>query len=623
MVSKKPSIEYHGTWSKTRNSLYEKAELNPELESSDDEDDDSSFDEGPRRSMVPEHVRLTVNKYKETKNDSVDIITSSLSLQERLRQKELKKAKQTSLGRAIRKTTTWIKEAINAEPEYTSTDWDEDLLREQAIQNLKKKKVREFKESLARQSTVNPEMAKNKKQMLLAYQEAPLRLTVQDHKHIQKVVAIAKEGLHEDMEAEAQERRETKAAEKAAKPINRFSLAFTVLTQGSNKAAERVNSVSHATHPFAAGPLSATQKAPMASIPETITEPPVSTTTGSTQTLLSRSSTEGTCVSDTSEDIGRMSSDVKQVSFIGNISDHVGKTYRKTVIHYPDIIPSVSDETASDNSGSYVGSGKHESEGTDADVSSSVSETIELAEKVPIHVLDGESDSDERSKMSFGMQFPSIICVSESSDDLVSFESDSETVEFSAESDVESEVVVFTHDDDSKADSVGSMQCLSKLSLNLQSWFDEEWAMILHPETYLNHLATGDITVTSKNASETLAVSTPRSQVKSEIKEAGDVVVKSNPQQISLSEGLIFPNVSSGLLDSLLQSYKQKIKAKLTPRVKDKNSLNGSISGDSSGDDCPEKIVDRVLSESLTTIQLLDLDGPPDTDQISSGSDIY
>lgn len=212
--NKKESVVYNETWHDARNSLYRKASMR--IPSTD------SFDQEPRKSRNSQSIpvgRITVQ-------------TSNLSFQEKLDEK--RSQRQSTFGKAIRKTKVWIQEAITAEPVFTDSDWEEEIVREEALNEIKQKKVDEFRQTLIRQSAFNPEMRKNQEQMIEAYANAPLRLTATEMAKIERQVEEQVDEIREQNRIEDEIRRETKLVKQVDNPPNRLSLALKVMFKGAD-----------------------------------------------------------------------------------------------------------------------------------------------------------------------------------------------------------------------------------------------------------------------------------------------------------------------------------------------------------------------------------------------------
>lgn len=172
----------------------------------------------PRKSQFPERISITNSR----SGSNVQLITSNISLQEKLI-----KSKQKARKTAFRKTVVWFKEAFTGNPEYSNSDWEEENVREQAVKKLKRKKIKEFKQNLKRQSRMFPDLAKDEEQLIATFESQPIRITTADALFLKKEIENTMEGVREDNE----ERRITQMAEKDAKPKGRLSMAFSILNE--------------------------------------------------------------------------------------------------------------------------------------------------------------------------------------------------------------------------------------------------------------------------------------------------------------------------------------------------------------------------------------------------------
>ena len=143
--SSKDSLQFKGNWEETRDSLHTKvgaANNNPLFEESSS--DDGAYQ--PRKSMAPQRVHAP---------GQLDIITSNISFQEKMQEREEKERRNKSVfASALRKTKVWVQEAVTGEPVFSDEDWEENLARETALEKVKKKKDKEFRRSMIRKSTV-------------------------------------------------------------------------------------------------------------------------------------------------------------------------------------------------------------------------------------------------------------------------------------------------------------------------------------------------------------------------------------------------------------------------------------------------------------------------------------
>lgn len=200
-----------------------------------------SVQEAPRKSAMP--VRMSVaspaTRYStKTANkipSETEIITSSISLQEKLAKNSKNRSKSVfqTMGQMARKTKVFFHEAVTGEPVFTDEDWDEDLAREAAIEKIKKKKMKEFRKSIARQSMMSPEINKNKEALIENFSKAPLRLTSEDYNAIEQQVENICGNIREEREEEEIERYEDALLRKSQKKPNRFSLALKTIMGGS------------------------------------------------------------------------------------------------------------------------------------------------------------------------------------------------------------------------------------------------------------------------------------------------------------------------------------------------------------------------------------------------------
>lgn len=232
----KDSVQFKGNWEETRDSLHKKvgaANKNTLF-------DESSSDEEvyqPRKSMAPQRVHTT----QHINGQCLDIITSNISFQEKMHEREEKEKRNKSVfANAIRKTKVWVQEAVTGEPVFSDEDWEENLARETALEKVKKKKDKEFARDMIRKSTALGLDRHETHDMIMMNEQKPLRLTAVEAAMVeaetQRLVKISREERDEEEEY----RRESRAVEKANKMPNRFSLALKTVIFGSSAAAEDI-----------------------------------------------------------------------------------------------------------------------------------------------------------------------------------------------------------------------------------------------------------------------------------------------------------------------------------------------------------------------------------------------
>merc|ERR1719219_162905 len=224
------SLQYHGTWDETRADVFKKANM---LDTSSDDDD---YQAGPRKSTAPGRVSMAPGG---------EVITSNMSLQEKMAEKQEKKARQSTFGKAMRKTKVWLQEAVTGEAVFSDEDWEEDLAREAALDKMKKKKVKNFRRDMIRKSQAIGMDRRETEDIIAQYAEKPLRLTAEEADAVEQETQRLLEESRDEREEEEAVRRETKAIEKANKLPNRFSLAFNALVKGSEKTGEDIIKHTH------------------------------------------------------------------------------------------------------------------------------------------------------------------------------------------------------------------------------------------------------------------------------------------------------------------------------------------------------------------------------------------
>merc|ERR1711915_678082 len=104
-------------------------------------------------------VRMSLQTSSKNDKNTTEIITSNISLQEALARKS--KKKQSVFGNAMRKTKVFLQEAVTGEPVFTDSDWDEEIVREQEIEKMKKKANKKFRQSIIRKSQADPDLMRD------------------------------------------------------------------------------------------------------------------------------------------------------------------------------------------------------------------------------------------------------------------------------------------------------------------------------------------------------------------------------------------------------------------------------------------------------------------------------
>jgi len=227
----KDSVQFKGNWEETRDSLHKKVNANKKTlfeESSSDEEVHH-----PRKSMAPQRVHAN--------GQGLDIITSNISFQEKMHEREEKEKRNKSVfANAMRKTKIWVQEAVTGEPVFSDEDWEENLARETALEKVKKKKDKEFRRSMIRKSTALGLDRHETDDMIQMNEQKPLRLTAEEVAMVEEETQRLIEISREERDEEEDYRRESRAVEKANKMPNRFSMALKTVIFGTNAAAEDI-----------------------------------------------------------------------------------------------------------------------------------------------------------------------------------------------------------------------------------------------------------------------------------------------------------------------------------------------------------------------------------------------
>lgn len=450
----------------------------------------------PRKSQFPERISITNSR----SGSNIQLITSNISLQDKL-QKSKKKNKKT----AFRKTVVWFKEAFSGNPEYSNSDWEEENVREQAVRKLKRKKLKEFKQNLKRQSRMFPDLAKDEEQLIATFENQPIRITTADALFLKKEIENTMENVYEENE----EKRITKMAEKDAKPKGRLSMAFSILTKGK-KAIEEQEDRQRKSIAFLQQVQKSSninmqkkrqskeeqyaaylqriknedkEKSPSDETLQSDTEEESSASEPSQEVTTLKQDTQPSNVS-----IQHKASVQRSVSFVPSENDDiVKKTYRKSV--FPSERYPTSEELEE--------SEKHEQSSQERIpyITQTSSDLRDMAQRITKDSLNSAS-FQSRCK---GVQYPSILeekLDSEdeedtyvNADDIESDEedsadhSDSLSVSCSTDSDPETESVVLLEDPSSFGD-------YSKISVSIDPWFNEQWKSIaMKPIKFLETVA--------------------------------------------------------------------------------------------------------------------------------------
>ena len=222
----KESVKFRGNWEETRDSLHKKINQKTIFEESSSDEEDY----GPRKSMAPKRMTVAAG---------LDVITSNLSFQEKMQEREEKEKRNKSVFQnVLRKTKVWVQEAVTGEPVFSDEDWEENLARETALEKIKKKKDKEFKRSIVRKSVALGLDKSETDDMLRNIENRPLRLTAEEIAMVEAETQRLVEISREEREEEEEERRISKAIEKKNKLPNRFSLALKTVVFGADKVSE-------------------------------------------------------------------------------------------------------------------------------------------------------------------------------------------------------------------------------------------------------------------------------------------------------------------------------------------------------------------------------------------------
>jgi len=225
----KDSVKFKGNWEETRDSLHKKINHHKDPifeESSSDEEYQ------PRKSTAPQ--RMTVS-------NGLDVITSNISFQEKMHEREEKEKRNKSVfASALRKTKVWVQEAVTGEPVFSDEDWEENLARETALEKIKRKKDKEFRREMVRKSMALGIDRHETADLIHLNENKPLRLTADEVALVEAETQRLVEISREEREEEEEERRESKAIEKAHKMPNRFSLALKTVMFGTESAVNEI-----------------------------------------------------------------------------------------------------------------------------------------------------------------------------------------------------------------------------------------------------------------------------------------------------------------------------------------------------------------------------------------------
>jgi len=196
---------------------------------SDDEDasdlNDALYQQGPKRSIVARHLNVA---------PGLDVITSHHELQVKM-DKRAQKQNQSTLGKALKKTKIWVKEAITGEAVFSDDDWEENLAREAALEKMKKKKVKGFKRDMIRKSQAIGIHADEVQDIIQAFESKPLRLSAHEAALVEAETQRLLDESREARDEEDQVRQLEREIAQAQKLPSRLSLAVKALTQGTKK----------------------------------------------------------------------------------------------------------------------------------------------------------------------------------------------------------------------------------------------------------------------------------------------------------------------------------------------------------------------------------------------------